>query len=69
MAPQPQSVGTIIILGPMLKSIPSLAPTAIGETIAADISGGTCLHYNHRPPFHHEHGFKFCFGNGEPARC
>jgi hypothetical protein len=44
MALQPQSVGTITALGPVLKSVPSLAPTTIRKTRAADVNGGTRLH-------------------------
>jgi hypothetical protein len=44
MARQPQSVGNIATLRPLLKSVPSLARTAISETNTADVYGGTHLH-------------------------
>jgi hypothetical protein len=47
MAPQPQHVGTIGAMGPMLKSVPSLAHTNPRETSVADVSGGTHLHNSH----------------------
>jgi hypothetical protein len=47
MAPQPPSAGTIDALGPVFKSVTNLAPTAIRKTRAADVRGGTRLHYNH----------------------
>jgi hypothetical protein len=47
----PPPAGTIASTEPGPKRV--LSPTASKETNAADINGGTCLRYNHMPPFNH----------------
>jgi hypothetical protein len=47
MTLHPPSAGTIAATEAGRKSAISR------ETNAAEINGGTCLHYNHRPPLHH----------------
>jgi hypothetical protein len=53
MTLHPPSACTITATEPGRKSVHSPATTASRETHAADISGDTCLRYNHSPPLHH----------------
>jgi hypothetical protein len=51
--PLPDSAGTIAASAPKRNGALRPAPIATRETSAADISGGTCLLHNDRPPLHY----------------
>jgi hypothetical protein len=51
--PHPPSAGTIAASGQERRSVRHPAPTTSRETDAANITAGTCLLYNNRPPLHY----------------